>query len=65
MESFFVWGHLDTFVDLELALVASIVNMIIFDDGVLDIEYLSTQLSYACVIWVLVCTFIEDFNLMK
>ena len=47
MESFFVRGHLDIFVELKLAQVASIASMRIFGDGVSQFESLSTQLIRA------------------
>ena len=47
MESFFELGHLYTSVELELALVESILNMTIFSDGVSQLESLSTQLIFA------------------
>ena len=47
MESFFVRGHLDIFIKLELAQVASIASMRIFGHGVSQFESLSTQLILA------------------
>ena len=60
MESLFVWGHLDTFVEIELAFVASIVNMQIFCDDVSQLESLSIQLIFAWVVWLLLCMFMID-----
>lgn len=53
IESFFVWGNLDTIVELEVPLVASVVSIRIIGNGVSQNEYLSTQLILQIVVSIL------------
>lgn len=55
-------GHVDIFIELELALVSSIVSSRIFGNVVSQLEFLSLQLSNASVVSFLLCTFmLESF----
>ena len=47
MKSFFMLGHSDTVVKVELELVANIVSMRIFGHGLSQLQSLSTQQIFA------------------
>ena len=53
MESLFVLGYYGIVVEIEHALVASIISMRIFGNGVSQLESLSTQLIFSLVVWLL------------
>lgn len=52
-----MWGYSNVLIEIEVAFEESHSSIRIFGNGVQELESLSTQLSVAYVIWLLLCKF--------